>query len=355
MTTRGRNWLRRLHKQMAQPDKDARELNRLRVQNARLSADVDAQHRQLKRVRQQVPVKKVADPRPVPFQLVDPRRKPTTGTKVLPPLTPPLMLARQMGAAIVAALREMTIETRAMVKSLAHVPDAKEQLSQAMDAPPDGGTVSGQAQARLDALKARYRARFAALADEWSQRMIVDVVAQSSAQLNMGLKDLAERHAIQSTMATPRMRAVVDAATQATVGLITRIPAQYLDGVQTAVMSAITTGSGLAELVPYLTKKYKGDARHAHLTALDQIRKASENVNAARLQSLGVEEYVWIHTGGERYPRKLHQSYSGQTFRYDDPPVIDERTGVKGKPGDAIGCRCRQRAVLNFTKMREAA
>lgn len=279
-----------------------------------------------------------------------PLRKPRIGEKVLPPLTPPLLLARQMGAAIVAELRAMTLEARALVKTLARGPDAEEQLSQAMDAPADGSTVSGIAQQRIDGLKQRYHQRFAALADDWARRMIGGVVSQSSAQLNLGLKDLAERLEIQSTLQAPRLRAVVEAASQASVGLITRIPAKYLDEVQTQVMSAITTGSGLGELVPYLTKRYKGDARHAQLTALDQVRKASENVNAARLQSLGVEEYVWIHTGGERYPRKLHMSYSGQTFRYDDPPVIDERTGVRGKPGDAIGCRCRQRAVLNFTK-----
>jgi uncharacterized protein with gpF-like domain len=332
--------------------KEARELNRLRAQNARLNADVDAQRRQLKRMRQ-VPVEKIAVAAPAPFQPIDPRRKPQSGSKVLPPLTPPLMLARQMGAALAAEIRSMTIDARKLVKALAKGPS--EQLSQAMDAPADGSTVSGQAQMRIEALKAVYRNRFNALADIWSKRMIADVVAQSSAQLSLGLKDIAERMAIQSTMATPRMRAVVEASTQACTALITRIPEKYLGEVQVQVMSAITTGSGLGQLVPYLTKRYKGDARHAHLTALDQIRKASENVNAARLQSLGVEEYVWIHTGGERYPRRLHMSYSGKTFRYDDPPVIDERTGVKGKPGDAIGCRCRQRAVLNFTKMVERA
>jgi hypothetical protein len=326
------------------------ELNRLRSQNAQLRVDAD-RYRRMRRAPQ--PVQKKAPVIVQPFQFVDPRRKPRIGEKVLPPLTPPLMLGRQMGAAIVAELRAMTIETRVLVKTLARGPDAEAQLSQAMDAPPDGSTVSGLAQQRINALKDRYHQRFQALADTWARRMIAGVLSQSSAQLNLGLKDLAERFEIQSTLQTPRLRAVVEAASQASVGLITRIPEKYLDQVQTAVMSAITTGSGLSELVPYLTKKYKGDARHAQLTALDQIRKVSENVNAARLQSLGVEEYVWIHTGGERYPRKLHMSYSGQTFRYDDPPVIDEGTGVKGKPGDAINCRCRMRAILNFTRMTE--
>ncbi len=284
-----------------------------------------------------------------------PLRTPRAGEKVLAPLTPPLRLAREMGAAVAAELRAMTIETRALVRSLAKAPGAKAQTSQvlyAQDGPADvdGADVADRAQRKIDALKDRYRRRFESLAEEWSRRMVVGVEAQSTAQLNIGLHELAERMEIRATMAEPRMRAVVQASTKSCTALITRIPEQYLGEVQVAVMSAITTGSGLDQLVPYLTKRYEDDARHAHLVALDQVRKASANVNAARLQALGVEEYVWVHVGGERYPRKLHQSYSGKTFRYDDPPVIDERTGVKGKPGDAIFCRCVARPVLSFTR-----
>lgn len=332
---------------MAKPQRndDARELTRLRAQNAQLSD----QHHKLRRQLRQVPIAKAPPVIATPFQFVDPRRTPKAGTKVLPPLTPPLMLGRQMSAAVVAELRAMTIEARALVKALAKGPE--DQLNQAMDALPDGGTVSGNAQMRIDALKEKYRQRFETLAEEWSRRMIGGVVAQSTAQLNLGLKDLAERTAIQSTLATPRMRAVVQAASQSSTELISRIPEKYLGEVQVQVMSAITTGSGLNQLVPYLTKRYRGDARHANLVALDQIRKVSANVNAARLQDIGVKEFVWIHSSGERYPRQLHQDYSGRTFRYDDLPIIDKRTGVRGKPGDAINCRCIARPVLRFAEL----
>lgn len=321
---------------------EARELGRLRSTNARLRVEAE-RYQKLRRSVRQKPVERA----PViaqPFEIIDPRSKPQIGTKVLQELTPPLRLGRQMAAAIVDELRAMTLETRALVKALSR------GLSQAMDAP---DTISGpdSAQRHLETLQERWRQRFNALAEEWSRRMIGGVVSQSSAQLNIGLKDMAERMAIQSTLASPRMRAIVESASLASTNLITRIPDKYLGDVRVHVMSAITAGAGLSELVPYLTKRYKGDARHAQLTALDQIRKVSESVNATRLQSLGVEEYVWIHTGGERYPRKLHQSYHGRTFRYDDPPIIDEKTGVRGHTGVAIGCRCRQRAVLNFMKM----
>ncbi len=292
-----------------------------------------------------------------------PLRRPRVGERVLEPLHPPLKLGRDMGAAMAHLLREMTIETRRMVRSLAGSPQAEAETLQvlsppqvlsAMDAPADtpymGRSVPDEAQRRLDALLSRYKRKFEQLADTWSRRMISGVMETSTAQLSIGLKDMAERMEIHATIAEPRVRAVVEASTRSCVQLITRIPEQYLGEVQVQVMSAITTGSGLDKLVPYLTRRYEDDARHAHLVALDQIRKATANVNAARLQAIGVEEYVWIHTGGERYPRKLHQSYSGRVFRYDDPPVIDERTGEVGKPGDAYFCRCQMRPVLKFTK-----
>ncbi len=311
-------------------------------------AELEREKRMARTVRQ--PDRTVPAPIAVPFRLADPRRKPRVGDKVLPPLTPPVRLGMQMGAAIVRELRAMTIETRRLVRELAREPESTRSVPPlgAMDAPADGVSVD-VAQRRMEALKKRYQQRFAALADEWSRKMIAGVEQQSTAQLNIGLRDVAERMEIHATMAEPRVRAIVESAAQASTQLITRIPEQYLGEVQIAVMSAITTGSGLDKLVPYLTKRYEDDARHAHLVALDQVRRVSENVNAARVQALGSEEFVWIHVGGERYPRRLHQSYHGRVFRYDAPPVIDERTGDTGLPGAAINCRCRQRAILKFT------
>ena len=47
------------------------------------------------------------------------------------------------------------------------------------------------------------------------------------------------------------------------------------------------------------------------------------------MEKIGVREYRWLHTSGSRHPRKLHIQMSGSIFRYDDPPVIDERTGLR--------------------------
>lgn len=92
------------------------------------------------------------------------------------------------------------------------------------------------------------------------------------------------------------------------------------------------------------------DIRHARNVAMDQTRKVYSNVNAARMQALGVKKFEWVHTGGSQHPRKDHQELSGKVFSLDDLPVIGVMYGneVRGKPGDLPYCRCTMRPIVSF-------
>ena len=56
-------------------------------------------------------------------------------------------------------------------------------------------------------------------------------------------------------------------------------------------------------------------------------------------QEMGFDKFIWrtITDGRER---ELHKELNGKIFRYDAPPVIDERTGQRGLPGETYNCRC---------------
>ena len=45
--------------------------------------------------------------------------------------------------------------------------------------------------------------------------------------------------------------------------------------------------------------------------------------------------------------RELHKQLNGQVFRFDDPPVIDERTGQKCLPAQTYNCRFTFSPVIN--------
>ena len=103
---------------------------------------------------------------------------------------------------------------------------------------------------------------------------------------------------IDTSFSDARLEEVIKASTQEAANLIKSIPVNYINEVQGQVMRSITTGQGLKDLVPYLTKKYHGNVRKAKNVALDQTRKAYQSINTSRLKSLGVKKFIWVHSGG---------------------------------------------------------
>ena len=212
------------------------------------------------------------------------------------------------------------------------------------------GSFTFEARKRINALKEKWQERFNELAKSAVDRMIRRIDKNSSVSLNLSLKNLSDSISIDTTFSDARLADVIQASTQEAAQLIKRIPAKYLDEVQGQVMRSITSGNGMKDLVPYLTKKYKGDIKWARHVALDQTRKAYTSINTVRLQNMGVEEFKWVHTGGSAHPRKEHIALSGKIFRYDDPPVIDPRTGERGLPSVAPFCRCIAIPVIKLVK-----
>ncbi len=55
----------------------------------------------------------------------------------------------------------------------------------------------------------------------------------------------------------------------------------------------------------------------------------------------GTTHYVWrIHRQDLSRTRPGHLRLNGRKFRWDDPPVVDIRTGERGHPGMDKHCRC---------------
>ncbi len=64
-----------------------------------------------------------------------------------------------------------------------------------------------------------------------------------------------------------------------------------------------------------------------------------------RFTDAGVIEYIW-RTAGDTEVRKGHKELNGRTFRYDDPPIVDEATGRRANPGCDYNCRCVDEPVI---------
>ncbi|MGJ4855519.1 phage minor head protein [Labrys sp. La1] len=146
---------------------------------------------------------------------------------------------------------------------------------------------------------------------------------------------------------TPAMRDVLDATVNQNVSLIKSIPQQYLGQVEGAVMRSVQTGRDLATLSKELEARFGVTKRRAAFIARDQNNKATAALTRARQLELGLDEAVWVHSGGGKHPRKSHQKAGREKTRF---PIaegwFDPEVGRKIIPGELINCRCVSKAVI---------
>lgn len=105
------------------------------------------------------------------------------------------------------------------------------------------------------------------------------------------------------------------------------------------VLQATLEGYRLDKVEKILKQEFGFMASKAKFLAYNETNIALAEVKRAMYQAMGFDKFVW-QTRADALVRDLHQHLNGTVWRYDDPPVIDERTGQKGLPGETYNCRC---------------
>lgn len=210
-------------------------------------------------------------------------------------------------------------------------------------------SISSQSRILMNGLISRFGLMFAQQAKPISERMVDQTQRNSKTDLDGSLREISSGVTLKTNiLKSGPVADIAKAAINESVTLIKSIPARFLDQTAQAVMRSITSGNGLQDLQPFFEKQKGITKRHAELMAEDQTRKAYNGINRGRMEALGFTQFEWIHTGGSQKPRQDHIDMSGNIYRFDDLPVIDERTGETGIPGQAPNCRCVMRPILTF-------
>ena len=209
-------------------------------------------------------------------------------------------------------------------------------------------TIASQSRILMAELGTRFSALFAKRARPLAEGMVKSANKASSPALHSSLQALSGGMSLKTSVMNSPLQEIYKASVAENVSLIKSIASEYLQKVEGAVMRSITTGNGLQDLVPAL-EQYEGQThRRAKNIALDQTRKAYNSINRGRMEALGVKKFMWHHSGGGAHPREDHVEMDGEIYRFDDLPVIDQRTGERGIPGQAPNCRCTMSPVMEF-------
>lgn len=100
--------------------------------------------------------------------------------------------------------------------------------------------------------------------------------------------------------------------------------------------------------IPHMKKLFKGEWEKAKRKALflaeNESRLAGSVIQATQYQKLGCTQFKWGRsTSIEK--RKLHKEYYNKIFDFDNPPIIDEKLGIKGLPRQIWNCKCQMLCV----------
>lgn len=211
-------------------------------------------------------------------------------------------------------------------------------------------TIASQSRILLSSLSSRFEALFAKKARPLAEGMINAAEKSGRASLHSSLQKLSGGMSLKTSVSNPVLQNIYKASVVENVGLIKSIASEYLRQVEGAVMRSITTGNGLQDLIPALEKFEGVTHRRAKNIALDQTRKVYNSINRGRMEAIGVRQFMWHHSGGGAHPREDHQEMDGEVYSFDNLPVIDQRTGERGIPGQAPNCKCTMSPVFQFDK-----
>ena len=232
------------------------------------------------------------------------------------PLVPSAAIADDLQSTMLTLIRRMCQETKRELKAMFEHP------AYALDKADDDGNPASQARIIINKLERKYGPLFKKWAKKASKRMVERTLKHSTIQLTQSLKDAGDAMVVNPGFMNDRLREITTASANEAADLIKLIPQKYLSEVAGQVMRSITTGKGMADLIPYLSDKYGQNIRHARNVAHDQTRKTFTAISRARLDAAGVKEFEWRHSHGGRHPRKLHQELNGKVFRFDDPCLL---------------------------------
>lgn len=261
----------------------------------------------------------------------------------------PLSLPVGLETEYAVTLRKMARQMHDVVsRELVAFFKGRPEFQQGQDA-----STKAMARALVAKLARRFQKFFDEHADEIAKHVADKAAKASDVRFRASLKELAAGVQLKTSAVTPGVKDAVQASIDENAKLIKSIPAEYLAKVGAKVMESVETGEGLKTLVPYLQQQGGVTERRATNIAQDQTRKAYNNINGERMKGAGIKKFEWMHSSGGVHPRELHitpwpEGLNGGVFSFNDLPVIDDRTGERGIPGQAINCRCRMRPVLEL-------
>jgi uncharacterized protein with gpF-like domain len=134
-------------------------------------------------------------------------------------------------------------------------------------------------------------------------------------------------------LAEPELADTLASSINENVALIKSIPEQYFSDVEGIVLRGFRSGQRSSVLGDEIADRFGA------FIARDQVESLNGDLTRNRQIGLGIPGYIWRTALDERV-RDDHLALENTRHSWDNPPVVDSRTGRTAHPGGDFNCRC---------------
>jgi SPP1 gp7 family putative phage head morphogenesis protein len=188
---------------------------------------------------------------------------------------------------------------------------------------------------------------YANVIDPWARatatRMVGEVERRDANAWNATALDIGQnlRQEIASAPVGHTMQQLISER----VDEIKSIPLDAASHVFNLAVEAQTAGRRSSEIVEHILATEDVTLARARMLARTAVAAASSTLVEARALYVGSPGYFW-RTSKDSDVRKDHHELNGTFHAWDDPPIVDKRSGFRSHPGCNANCRCWPQVVL---------
>ncbi|NTA27409.1 phage minor head protein [Allorhizobium ampelinum] len=181
--------------------------------------------------------------------------------------------------------------------------------------------------------------RYSHVIDEWAKavgnRMVAEVSARDREAWDKAANRIGKgvREEIDNT---PVGRIMQDRLWEQ-VKLIKSIPTDAAERVRHITLQGISQGKRPNQVAQEIMRSGHVSKSKATLIARTEVARTATELTHARAVAAGSTMFEWV-TVGDSDVRHDHKILNGKSFRWDDPPIADQRTGIKSLPGGIWNC-----------------
>ena len=105
------------------------------------------------------------------------------------------------------------------------------------------------------------------------------------------------------------------------------------------IQDNVLAGRRSSSVQKIIQQRFKVSQSKAKFLASQETRLLQSEYSQQKYKEIGVQRYKWS-TSKDIAVRSSHAKLDGQMFYFDNPPIVDEKTGRQDNPGKDFGCRC---------------